>query len=83
MLNIPVLGLVENMSYLVCPDCKKHITLFGEENGLDKAAEAMNISLLAKLPINAAVSRLCDEGEIERVDCDEIAPAVDAVEALL
>ena len=83
MLNIPVVGLVENMSYLSCPDCGKRITLFGEENGLDKAAAEMNIPLLCKLPIDAAISRLCDEGEIERAVCDEIAPAVDAVEALL
>ncbi len=83
MLNIPVVGLVENMSYLVCPDCKKHISLFGEENGLDEAARRMNIELLAKLPIDRTISSLCDSGEIERVVCDEIAPAVDAVEALL
>lgn len=83
MLNIPVLGLVENMSYLLCPDCHKQITLFGEENGLDEAAKAMKVPLLAKLPINATVSHLCDEGEIERVDCEQIQPAVDAVEALL
>lgn len=83
MLNIPVAGLVENMSYLRCPDCGKTITLFGEENGLDKAARAMNVELLAKLPIDTEVARLCDEGEIERVVCDEIQPAVDAVEALL
>ena len=83
MLNIPVVGLVENMSYLVCPDCNKRISLFGDENGLDEAARRMEIALLAKLPINPAVSTLCDSGEIERVVCDEIAPAVDAVEALL
>ncbi len=83
MLNIPVVGLVENMSYLVCPDCEKKISLFGEENGLEEAARRMEIPLLAKLPINPAVSSLCDSGEIERVVCEEIAPAVDAVEALL
>ena len=83
MLNIPVLGLVENMSYLSCPDCGKHIALFGDENGLEKAAAEMNIPLLSKLPIDANIARLCDEGEIERAVCDEIAPAVDAVEALL
>ena len=83
LLNIPVVGLVENMSYISCPDCGKKLYLFGEENGLDKAAEAMNIPLLAKLPMDANISRLCDEGEIERAVCDEIAPAVDAVEALL
>ncbi len=83
LLNIPVIGMVENMSYLRCPDCGKQITLFGEENGLDQAAEQMGIPLLAKLPMDAQVARLCDEGEIERVVCDEIAPAVDAVESLL
>ncbi|MBQ9860689.1 MAG: Mrp/NBP35 family ATP-binding protein [Clostridia bacterium] len=83
LLNIPVIGMVENMSYLRCPDCGKQITLFGEENGLDQAAEQMGIPLLAKLPMDAQVARLCDEGEIERAVCDEIAPAVDAVEALL
>ncbi len=83
LLNIPVVGLVENMSYLACPDCGKKISLFGEENGLDEAAKRMNVALLAKLPIDANVSKLCDSGEIERVVCEEIAPAVDAVEALL
>lgn len=83
MLNIPVVGLVENMSYLSCPDCGKKIALFGEENGLDEAARRMNVTLLAKLPIDASVSRLCDSGEIERVVCEEINPAADAVEALL
>ena len=83
MLNIPVIGMVENMSYLRCPDCGKHITLFGEEDALDKAANEMGIPLLCKLPMDAQVARLCDEGEIERVVCDEITPAVDAVEMLL
>ena len=83
MLNIPVVGLVENMSYLVCPDCNKRISLFGEENGLDEAARRMNIELLAKLPLDRAISNLCDSGEIERVVCDELVGAVDAVEALL
>ncbi len=83
MLNIPVVGLVENMSYLVCPDCDKRIALFGDENGLDEAARRMNVALLAKLPIDPTVAKLCDSGDIERVVCDEIAPAVDAVEALL
>ena len=83
LLNIPVVGLVENMSYITCPDRGKKLHLFGEENGLDKAAAEMNIPLLAKLPMDANISRLCDEGEIERAVCDDIAPAVDAVEALL
>lgn len=83
LLKIPVIGLVENMSYLRCPDCGRHITLFGEEYGLDLAAQQMNVPLLAKLPMDAEIARLCDSGEIERAVCDEIAPAVDAVENLL
>lgn len=81
MLNIPVLGLVENMSYALCPDCGKKIPLFGE--GLDEAAAQMGVPVLAKLPLNADIARLCDSGEIERVVCEEMDGAADAVEALL
>ena len=83
MLNIPVLGMVENMSCVICPDCGKHIALFGEQEGLEQTAAEMGLPLLAKLPMNADIARLCDNGEIERVVCDELQPAVDAVEALL
>jgi len=83
MLNIPVLGLVENMSYITCPDCGKKLSLFGEEGALDAAAKDMNIPLLAKLPMDSKVAALCDSGEIERVLCEELDGAADAVEALL
>ncbi len=83
MLGIPTVGLVENMSYITCPDCGKKLSLFGEEGALDEAANAMGISLLAKLPMDAKVAALCDSGEIERVMCEEIAPAVDAIEAIV
>jgi hypothetical protein len=81
MMDIPVLGLVDNMSYVVCPDCGRHIELFG--SGLEAAAEDMGLPVLAKLPMDAEIARLCDAGEIERVVCAEIESAVDAVEALL
>ena len=83
MMNIPVLGLVENMSYIDCPDCGKRIPLFGDSASLEEAADNMGIPVLAKLPMNADIARLCDSGEIERVVCEEMAPAVDAVETLL
>lgn len=83
LLDIPVLGLVENMSGIVCPDCGKRLDVFGSQESFRKAAEGMGLPILAELPINADIARLCDEGEIERAVCDEIAPAVDAVEALL
>ena len=82
MMHIPVLGFVENYSYLQCPDCGKKIQVFGESK-LPEVAEAFNLPILARLPMDAQIAGLCDTGEIERVVCDEIAPAVDAVEALL
>lgn len=83
MLHIPVLGLVENMSCVICPDCGKKIPLFGSAEELDKAAEQMGVSVLARLPMNGDIARLCDSGEIERVVCEELDGAADAVEALL
>jgi len=83
MLKIPILGMVENMSCVLCPDCGKQIPLFGDSASLDKAAANTGISVLARLPVNAEIARLCDEGEIERVVIDELDGAADAVEALL
>ena len=83
MLHIPVLGIVENMSCVVCPDCGKRIPLFGDSASLEGAAAQMGVPVLASLPLNADIARLCDSGEIERVVCEEMDPAVDAVEQLL
>ena len=83
MLNVPVLGFVENMSSVKCPDCGKSIPLFGDGKALENAAAEMGLSVLAKLPMDANIAALCDSGEIERVVCDELTPAVDAVESLL
>ncbi|MBQ2781241.1 MAG: Mrp/NBP35 family ATP-binding protein [Clostridia bacterium] len=83
LLNIPVLGLVENMSYVQCPDCGKKLPLFGSSDATKAAAKALGVPLLAQLPMDANVAALCDAGEIERVVCDELEPAADAVEALL
>lgn len=83
MLHIPVLGIVENMSCVICPDCGKRIPLFGDSASLKEAAAQMGVPVLANLPMNADIARLCDSGEIERVVCEEMDPAVDAVEQLL
>lgn len=64
LMNIPVLGLVENMSYLTCPDCGRKIEVFGESKA--EAVAVMNdIKLLEKLPINPALASLADTGKIE------------------
>ena len=66
MMNIPVLGLVENMSYFVCPDCGKEHHIFGKSN-IDKVANKYGIKNISRLPINPTFAALCDEGNIEGV----------------
>ena len=64
MMNIPVLGVVENMSYLECPDCGKRIEVFGHSK-LDEVAAEKGLDILARLPINPQFASLCDAGRIE------------------
>ena len=64
MMNVPVLGLVENMSYLTCPDCGKKIELFGASKA-DAISEEYHIPAVAKLPVDANIAKLCDAGRIE------------------
>ena len=70
MMKINVLGVVENMSYLVCPDCQKHISVFGESH-LDDFAKNMNFKVLGKLPIVSENATKVDNGEIESVNIPE------------
>lgn len=69
MMNIPVAGLVENMSYAVCPDCGKHVEVFGESH-VQETAERFGTQVLAKLPINLKLAAACDAGLIELFDGD-------------
>lgn len=64
MLNVPLIGIVENMSYLECPDCKKIIKLFGESS-IDEIAKETGIPVLAQLPIDPEFAALCDSGKVE------------------
>ncbi|MBQ3834159.1 MAG: Mrp/NBP35 family ATP-binding protein [Elusimicrobia bacterium] len=64
MMDIPILGLVENMSYIKCPDCGKEIKIFGESK-IDDVAKKFNISVVDKMPVNPEITALCDKGEIE------------------
>lgn len=81
-MKIPVLGLVENMSYVKCPDCNKEIKIFGESN-IDGIAKDFNLKVLARIPIERTVSVAVDNGEVEKLDVDYIDDAAAAVEALL
>ena len=79
MMNVPIIGLVENMSYAVCPDCGKHLNVFGCSH-IDETAEKFGLKILAKLPINPELAALVDNGSIESFECQEAEPIADAAE---
>ena len=69
MMNIPVLGLVENMSYAKCPDCGKEIKVFGESH-IEEVAEKFGYDLLGRIPLDPKLSALVDRGMIELMEND-------------
>ena len=81
MMNIPILGAVENMSYVLCPECGKKIEIYGKSK-LEEFTKETGIKALAKLPIKEGVSGLIDNGDVEKVEMDEILPAVKAIDVL-
>ena len=80
-MNIPIIGVVENMSYLVCPHCGERINVFGESH-LDEAAEKYGLKVLARLPMDPKNAAMMDAGAVEGIDLAPIDAAVKAVEAL-
>ena len=78
MMNIPILGIVENYSYFECPDCGKKHHIYGESN-IDEIAKEYGIENIAKLPINSKLAGACDKGMIELSDCKEIEALADAI----
>lgn len=78
MMNIPVLGFVENYSYLTCPDCGKKIQVFGKSH-LDEVAAQFGLPVLARLPIDPAVAEAYDNGMMETVSTELLTDAVRAV----
>lgn len=82
MMNIPVLGIVENYSYLECPDCGKRISVFGESH-LDETAKEFGFDVLARIPINPDLAKACDQGVIELFEGDFLNDACDAIEKRL
>lgn len=67
MMNVPIYGLVENMSYFMCPDCGKKHEIYGQSR-IDEVAKRFGISRVVKLPIDSNIPRLCDKGDIESLD---------------
>ena len=79
MMHIPVLGFVENYSYLRCPDCGKKIEVFGKSR-LDEVAKEFDLPVLARLPIDPRVAECFDSGLMETVNTDAMAGVIEAVE---
>ena len=76
MMNVPVYGFVENYSYLACPDCGKHIEVFGKSK-LNELALEYSLPVLARLPIDPAVAALCDAGKMEEADVSGVMAAAE------
>ena len=81
MMDIPILGLVENMSYVQCPDCGKEIHVFGESH-IDEIARQEGLKVLGKLPIDPKIAAACDAGEIEDVKENLLEDAVSVLQSL-
>ena len=79
MMNVPVLGLVENMSYFKCPDCGKEHAIFGESK-VEQIAREFGIKHTARLPIDPVIAAMVDAGEVESVSGEHIAALADYIE---
>ena len=79
MMNIPVYGLVENMSYVKCPDCGKEIRVFGDSH-IEEIANKFGYDLLGKIPMDYKLAALCDKGWIEMMENNYLEAAADALE---
>ena len=75
---VPIVGIVENMSYIACPDCGKKIFLFGEGKS-EEAARRHGLALLAQMPIDPTLAKLVDEGRIEETESGALEPVADVL----
>ena len=80
LMNIPVLGIVENMSYFKCPDCGNIHYIYGKSK-IDEVAAANDIKTVAKLPMDAKVAGLVDSGKAEELDVSALDGIFDAIMA--
>lgn len=80
-MNVPVLGLVENYSYIECPDCGKKINVFGE-SGIDETAKELSVKVLGKMPIIPEFAKKADNGEFDDISNEYISEAINVIENL-
>lgn len=78
MMNVPIIGLVENMSYVKCPDCGKAIDVFGSSK-VNEVALSYGLKVLAKLPIDPTIAKAVDKGLIENIEVDYVDEAIDVI----
>ena len=76
--RVPVLGIVENFSYLKCPDCGREIKLFGESN-IDETAKELGVEVLGKLPLDTSYAQTADKGEFYTIDNNYLDKAVEVL----
>ena len=67
MMNVPIYGIIENMSYLECPDCGKKINVFGASH-LEEISKEYNLEIIDRIPIDPKLAELCDKGKLEFID---------------
>ena len=79
MMNIPILGVVENYSYFQCPDCGKQHAIFGESK-VEEVAAGLGLKVLAKLPIDPALAAACDQGQVDAYVPNPLAPLAQELE---
>lgn len=82
MMNIPILGIVENMSYIECPTCKEKIYLYGESK-IESVLEKYHLPLLARIPVTVDLASKSDKGQIEDYEGNYMADAVTVIETVL
>lgn len=79
-MNIPIIGVVENYSYIECPDCKKKIPVFGKSH-VDETCEKYHLKCLAKLPLSENIAETVDKGNIEDIVVEDLMGAADLIES--
>ena len=83
MMEIPIIGIVENMSYVECPNCDEKINVFGESKLLE-VAKSFELNALGKIPMRPDTASMCDNGQVEDIDGEKwLKDAFSAVESII
>ena len=81
MMKVPIIGIIENMSYVECPCCNEHIEVFGKSH-LDEVAKEYNLPILGRIPMTPAIAAASDAGDVESLEGDWFNDAIAAIEAI-